>query len=164
MFVAGIAHKTVSHNTVKPECLEHRWLFYHGWFELVFESLRNSSDSSRKQIFWKKILVLSENCMLCVVIRIALSKRFLCIHSTNNYWVKNRKKKKKKKKKKKSLTYRYLFPDLAPWLALSSLNCPCLEQFSMVPKMYVPVKFYCILFCDMIVLYWPSGLETTIYY
>ena len=25
--------------------------FYHGWFEHVFESLRNSSDSSRKQIF-----------------------------------------------------------------------------------------------------------------
>ena len=28
-----------------------RWLVYHGLFELVFESTRNSSDSSRKQIY-----------------------------------------------------------------------------------------------------------------
>ena len=40
--------------TVKPQWLEHRWLVYRhdgGQFELVFECLENSSDSSRKQIF-----------------------------------------------------------------------------------------------------------------
>ena len=31
--------------------LEHRWPIYWGWFELVFESLKKFSDSSRKQIF-----------------------------------------------------------------------------------------------------------------
>ena len=35
---------------VKPQRLEHRRLVYLGWFELVFKSLRNSSDRSRKQI------------------------------------------------------------------------------------------------------------------
>ena len=37
--------------TVKSQWLEHWWLVYHGWLELIFESLWNSSDSSRKQIF-----------------------------------------------------------------------------------------------------------------
>ena len=41
------------------------------------------------------------------------------------------------------LNYRYLLPDLAPWLTLSSSNYPCLEQFSMVPKMFEPLKFDC---------------------
>ena len=37
---------------VKPQWLEHRWLVYHGWFELDFESLGHFSHSSRKQISW----------------------------------------------------------------------------------------------------------------
>ena len=37
-------------NTAKLQWLGHRWLVYRGWFLLVFESLWNSSDSSRKQI------------------------------------------------------------------------------------------------------------------
>ena len=41
---------------------------------------------------------------------------------------------------KKSLNYRYLLPDLAPWLTLSSSNYPFPEQFSMVPKMFEPLK------------------------
>ena len=44
---------------------------------------------------------------------------------------------------KKYLNYRYLLPDLAPWLTLSGSNYPCLEQFSMVPKMFEPLKFDC---------------------
>ena len=36
---------------IKLQWLEHRWYVYHGWFELVSESLGNSYDSSRKQIF-----------------------------------------------------------------------------------------------------------------
>ena len=61
--------------------------------------------------------------MLCVLIRIA----------SYNYCEGN----------KKSLNYRYLLPDLAPWLTLSGSNYPCLEQFSMVPKMFEPLKFDC---------------------
>ena len=38
-------------NTVELQWLEHWWPVYHGLFELIFESLRNSSASSRKQIF-----------------------------------------------------------------------------------------------------------------
>ena len=39
------------YTAVKFRRLEHRWLLYHGWFELVSESLEHSSNSSRKQIF-----------------------------------------------------------------------------------------------------------------
>ena len=46
---------------------------------------------------------------------------------------------------KKSLNYRYLLPDLAPCLTLCGSNYPCLEQFSMVPKMFEPLKFDCIM-------------------
>ena len=37
--------------------------------------------------------------------------------------------------------YRHLFPDLAPWLNLIVSNYPSLEQISMVPKMFEPLKF-----------------------
>ena len=47
------------------------------------------------------------------------------------------------KKVKKSLNYRYLLRDLAPSLSLSGSNYPCLEQFSIVPKMFQPLKFDC---------------------
>ena len=42
-----------------------------------------------------------------------------------------------------SLRYHYLLPDLEPWLTLSGSNYPCLEQFSMVPKMFEPLRFDC---------------------
>ena len=33
-------------NTVKPQWLEHRWLVYHGYFELVLESIgKNPIDA-----------------------------------------------------------------------------------------------------------------------
>ena len=41
----------IFNSTVKPQWLEHGWLVCRGYFELVFEFLGNSSDSSRKQIF-----------------------------------------------------------------------------------------------------------------
>ena len=60
-------------HAVNLQWLEHRWLIYHGWFELIFESVGNSSDSSRKQIFmdilWKfsyfiiKIYVVCIHCL-----------------------------------------------------------------------------------------------------
>ena len=48
-----------------------------------------------------------------------------------------------RKSRKNSLNYCYLLPDLAPCLTLSGSNYPCLEQFSMVPKMFEPLKFDC---------------------
>ena len=45
------------------------------------------------------------------------------------------------------LNYPYLLPDLVPWLTLSDSNYPYLEQFSMVPKMFEPLRFDCILKC-----------------
>ena len=40
---------TMIQSTVELQWLEHRWLVYHGLFELIFETLRNFSYSSRKQ-------------------------------------------------------------------------------------------------------------------
>ena len=36
-----------------------------------------------------------------------------------------------------------MLPDLAPWLTLSGSKYPCLEQFSVVPKIFEPLKFDC---------------------
>ena len=46
-----------------------------GSFELVVESQRNSSDSSRKQIF-KEIFLFYNEIVFCVVILIGSSRRF----------------------------------------------------------------------------------------
>ena len=54
--------------TVELQSLEHRWLVYRGWFELVFEFLENTSDSSRKQIFIDIIGKVSNFIKLCVLI------------------------------------------------------------------------------------------------
>ena len=35
-------------------------------------------------------------------------------------------------------------PDLTLLSTLTGLNCPCLEQIFMVPKVFEPLKFYCI--------------------
>ena len=62
-------------HTVWPQWLEPGWLGYRGWFELLFQSVQNPSNSSRKQIF-RNFLLLSWNCMLYLLIRIASSRRF----------------------------------------------------------------------------------------
>ena len=43
-----------------------------------------------------------------------------------------------------SLDYCYLLSELVPWLTLSGSNYPCLERISMVPKMFEPLRFDCI--------------------
>ena len=50
-----------------------------------------------------------------------------------------------RKSKKISQNYRYLLPELVPWLqcTLSGSNYPCLERISMVPKMFEPLRFDC---------------------
>ena len=37
-----------------------------------------------------------------------------------------------------------MLPDLALWLTLISSNYLCLEDILMVPKVFEPLKFYCI--------------------
>ena len=69
--------------------------------------------------------------LCCVLIRIASSG-----HSndyTQQFCVENH--------KKKSLNDRYCLPNLTLWLTLSGSNYPCLEQLSMVPKIFEPLKF-----------------------
>ena len=41
-----------------------------------------------------------------------------------------------------------MFPDLALWLTLISLNYHCLKHIYMVPKVFKPLKFYCIYSAD----------------
>ena len=43
-----------------------------------------------------------------------------------------------------SLNYRYLLPNLALWLILGGSNYPYLEQISMVPMIFGPLKVDCI--------------------
>ena len=51
--------------TVEPQYLEHRWLVYHDYFVLISESLWNSTDSSRKQIF-REISLFYHEFVCCV--------------------------------------------------------------------------------------------------
>ena len=44
---------------------------------------------------------------------------------------------------KKSLNYCHLPPDLLSWLTINDSNYPYLEQMSMVPKMFEPLRFDC---------------------
>ena len=48
---------------LKLQWLEHWWLVYRGWFELVFEFLGNSSDSWKKQVF-RDISGIVSSCVL----------------------------------------------------------------------------------------------------
>ena len=101
--------------TVKPRWLEHRWLIYPGWFEFIFESLRNSSHSSRKQIFL--VFFLSYHEIVC------------CVHSLELPWRGNS----NEYTQHTIIVYKIekiialLLPDLAPWVTLSGSNYPCLE-------------------------------------
>ena len=45
------------------------------------------------------------------------------------------------RKSKSILNYRYLLPELVPWLTLSGSNYPCLEWIPMVQKMFEPLRF-----------------------
>ena len=67
-------------NTVELQWLEHRSLVYHGYFELVLESLGKKSmiaaDIIIFGIIWGDFLFYIDKCMLCVLIRIASMRRF----------------------------------------------------------------------------------------
>ena len=53
-------------NTVYPQWLEHGWLVYRRWFKLVFQSLQNSSNSSRKEIFMFFFFLFYHGIVCCV--------------------------------------------------------------------------------------------------
>ena len=65
--------------TVELQWLEHRWLVYHGYFELVFESLGKNPIAADISIFWiikGDFIFYIDNGMLCILIRIASMRRF----------------------------------------------------------------------------------------
>ena len=65
--------------TVEFQWLEHRWLVYHGYFELVLESQGKKSHSCRHYYIWENLggfLFYIDNGMFCVLIRIASMRRF----------------------------------------------------------------------------------------
>ena len=126
--------KYSSRYTVQSQQTEYRWPVYHGWFELAFESLRNTSNN-RKQIFKEIFLLYHE--IECCVHSLELPHRGNSNEYTQHTII-------VQKIKKSSLNYRHLLLDLAPWLTLRGSNNPCLEQFSTVPKMFEPLKFDCI--------------------
>ena len=73
--------------------------------------------------------------MLSVLIRIAPSRRFYWVHATYYHFVEDRKHFHK-------LTPFASWP--GAWINLTSSNYPSVEQISMVPKMFEPLKFNCI--------------------
>ena len=73
---------------------------------------------------------------LCVLIRFAILMSELNIQFLL--------KKKKKKIDQIFLNYRNSLPDLVAWLTLCGSNYPYLDQISMVPKMFEPLKCNCI--------------------
>ena len=66
--------------TVELQWLEHRWLVYHSYFELVLESLGKNSMTSADFIIFEimqdDFLFYIDNGILCVLIRIASMRQF----------------------------------------------------------------------------------------
>ena len=112
--------------------LEHWWLVNHGGFEIVLESLGKISHSCRilDSLGWFSVYI--ENGILCVLIRIASMRRFYLEHTTYLHVKENRE------------DILIMTPDLALLLTLISSNYPCLEHIFIVPKVFEPLKFYCI--------------------
>ena len=125
-------------------------ILYHDCFELPFASLRNSSESSTKQIFRDTLgnfscFITNMYVVCCVIISFTSSRRFLWVHSTYHYFVEDQKDPPSlpPSPPPPPLNYSHLHPDLALWLTLSGSNFPCLEQISMLSKMFEPLKFDC---------------------
>ena len=119
--------------TVELQWLEHWWLVYHGLFELIFESLRKFFDSLSKQIV-REIFVFYYEIVCCVY---SLSSH----QGNSNEYMQHTII--LLKIETISINYRRLLPDLAPWLNLTGSIYLSLEQISMVPKMFEPLKFDC---------------------
>ena len=88
-----------------------------------YEFQRNSSNSSRKQIF-KDIFSFYHEIVWCVY---SLESHH---RGDSNEYTQHTIS--EEKIENTSLNYRHLLPDMAPWLTLSGSNYPCLEQISIV--------------------------------
>ena len=99
-----------------------------------FEPLGKKSHYCRFKISYGYFLFFyTENGILCVLIRIASTRRFLLVHTTCMYLyiIENRK-------------YIPFMPsDLALSLTFIRSNHPCPEHIFMVPKVFEPLKFCC---------------------
>ena len=101
------------------------------WFLRPYEILPKAPEN---KYLWKFFLILSWNCMLCVLIRIASSRRFQYVHSTYHYCIEYR---------KDDLKSSPFASWSGIWLTLICSNFIYLEQVSVVPKMLEPLKFHC---------------------
>ena len=119
--------------TVELQWLGHWWLVYHGCFELVLESLWKPHPMQIcDNLGWFSFIILI-NGILCVLIRVASTRRFLWENTIYHHVKENRK------------DIFIMPPDPALWLSLISSNYLCLELIFMVPKVFELLKFYCIL-------------------
>ena len=110
------------------------------------QSLQNSSNSSRKQIF--RDFFLFYHGIVCCVYTLESPHRGDSNEYTQHTII-------VLKIEIISLNYRYLLPNLVPWLTLSGSNYPCLERISMVPKTFEPFRFDCTLH-QMILCRWSD--------
>ena len=93
---------------------------------------RKKSHSCRFEIILVDFPFYSENGILYVLNRIASMRLFYWEHTKYLHVKENRE------------NIPIMPPDLALWLTLIRSNYPCLEYIFMVPKMFEPLKFYCI--------------------
>ena len=123
-------------STVKPQWLKHWCFVYHGLFELVFASHENSSVGSGKQIFRvvrHNFLFYHEN-ICCTHYNRPIEAILTSTLNKPLYY-----------RRSNIQIYPHLPPDPALWLPLNGSNYPCLEQISMVPKLFESLKFFCTL-------------------
>ena len=114
--------------------VEHRWLVYHGYFELVLESLEYFSITADIYILiWDNLraLILFWKCLLCTLVRIASMRQFLLVHTTYIYFEAN-----------------WLrWPNCASWpdsiINTYWLELPLSQTNFIVPKVFEPLKFDC---------------------
>ena len=123
----------ISFTTMKLRWLKHRSVVYHGWFERVLFTRKSSRQLKKTNIYgYLRLIVLfcHEKTTFCLC-----SLKSPHRGDSNEYtqritilW----------RIEETSLNYPHLPPDRALWL---THNYPCLEQISMVPKMFEPLKF-----------------------
>ena len=113
--------------------IELQWLVYHGCFEFVLESLEKNS--------------IAADLGLLMVIFFFILKMVYCVFSLESPpWGNSNENKQYTFILKKIEKIPNLPPDLVLWLTLTSSNYPCLEHVYLVPKVFEPLKFYCIFY------------------
>ena len=119
--------------TVKLQWLEHRGLVYRGWLKLITRSLPTAQEIKYLWTFKGNFLTLSWKRVVCNEHR--LTEVILMSTSVMPIFY--------RWSKRHPYNYPHGTPDLSLWLTLSGSNYPCLEQKSMVLKMFKFLKFNC---------------------